>query len=72
MTMTNRSLPLYKGWTAQDFAEATYCGVCGLPMLKIEDNLECPICDKHIKGLNQAMIDGLILKIMALRGGEIC
>lgn len=48
---------LWKDWTAEDWANATYCKVCGLPMFMIEpdeiDNgsgygvgrMECAYCD---------------------------
>jgi hypothetical protein len=44
--------------------EATYCGLCGLPM--IEGG--CPICDGQSGQLNRDVIDSLIVEIMSLRG----
>lgn len=61
---------LYKDWTSEDFAEAIYCGVCGLPL--IPDGLRkiCPLCDLTFEQRESAMVDALTAVIKKLCGNK--
>lgn len=75
MAMT-KARHLYKDWTEEDFLTASYCGNCGLPLLKQPDAAgivrpECPICDMPFLELNFQIIDNLTLEIQRLSGRPI-